>query len=45
MTGARDLFESFIESDSGMYMELGMGTRHVVQGSGTMYSRWSQEMC
>jgi hypothetical protein len=45
MTGARDLFESFTESDSGMYVELGMGTKHAVQGSGTMSFRWSQEMC
>jgi hypothetical protein len=36
MIGAHDLFESFTESDSGMYVELGMGTRHAVQGSGTM---------
>jgi hypothetical protein len=45
MTGAQDLFESFTESDSGMYMELGMRTKHVVQGFGTMYFRWSQGMC
>jgi hypothetical protein len=30
MTGARDLFKSFIESDSCMYAELGMGTRNAV---------------
>jgi hypothetical protein len=30
MTGAQDLFMSFIESDSGMYVEIGMRTRHVV---------------
>jgi hypothetical protein len=36
MTGAQDLFESFTVSDSGMYVELGMRTRHVVQGSGTV---------
>jgi hypothetical protein len=41
MTGARDLFKSFTESDSGMYVELGTGTRHSVQGSGTMHCRWS----
>jgi hypothetical protein len=36
MTGARELFESFTESDSDLYVELGMGTKHAVQGSGTM---------
>jgi len=36
MIGARILFESFTESDSGMYVELGMRTKHVVQGSRTM---------
>jgi hypothetical protein len=36
MTGAQDLFESFTVSDSGMYEELGMRTRHVVQGSGAV---------
>jgi hypothetical protein len=36
MTGARELFESFTESDLDMYVELGMGTKHAVQGSGTM---------
>jgi hypothetical protein len=36
MTGARELFESFTESDSDMYVELGMGTKHAVQGSGTV---------
>jgi hypothetical protein len=30
MTGEHDLFMSFIVSDSGMYEELGMRTRHVV---------------
>jgi hypothetical protein len=30
MIGIRELFESFIESDSDMYVELGMGTKHVV---------------
>jgi hypothetical protein len=34
MTGARELFESFIESDSDLFVELGMGTKHAVQGSG-----------
>jgi hypothetical protein len=32
--GAQNLFKSFIESDSDMYMELGMKTRHVVQRFG-----------
>jgi hypothetical protein len=36
MTGARELFESFTESDSDMYVELGMGTKHAVKGSGTV---------
>jgi hypothetical protein len=36
MTGARELFESFIESDSDMHVELGMGTKHAVKGSGTI---------
>jgi hypothetical protein len=36
MTGARDLFVSFTTSDSSMYVELGMGTKHVVQGSGAV---------
>jgi hypothetical protein len=39
MTGARELFESFTESDSDLYVELGMGTKHAVQGSGTMSFR------
>jgi hypothetical protein len=36
MTGAQELFESFTESDSDLYVELGMGTKHAVQGSGTV---------
>jgi hypothetical protein len=36
MTGAQDLFESFIVSDSNMYEELGIGNRQVVQGSGAV---------
>jgi hypothetical protein len=39
MTGAWELFESFTESDSDLYVELGMGTKHAVQGSGTMSFR------
>jgi hypothetical protein len=34
MTGARELFENFTESDSNMYVELGVGTKYVVKGSG-----------
>jgi hypothetical protein len=34
MTGAQELFESFTKSDSDLYVELGMGTKHAVQGSG-----------
>jgi hypothetical protein len=36
MTGAGEVFESFTESNSDMYVELGMGTKHAVQGSRTM---------
>jgi hypothetical protein len=36
MTGAQDLFVSFTMSDSGMYEELGMRTRHVVHGFGAV---------
>jgi hypothetical protein len=36
MKRAWDFFESFTESNSYMYVELGMGTNHAVQGSGTM---------
>jgi hypothetical protein len=39
MTGARELFKSFTESDSDLYVELGMGTKHAVQGSRTMSLR------
>jgi hypothetical protein len=39
MTGARDLFKSFTESDSHMYVKLGMGTKHAVQGSRTVSFR------
>jgi hypothetical protein len=39
MIGAWDLFESFTESDSDLYVELGMGTKHAVQGSGTLSFR------
>jgi len=34
MTGAQYLFKRFIVFDSGIYMELGMRTRHDVHGSG-----------
>jgi hypothetical protein len=37
--GAQELFESFTESDSDLYEELGMGTKHAVQGSGTVSFR------
>jgi hypothetical protein len=36
MIGARELFEKFTESNSNVYVELGVGTKHVVKGSGTM---------
>ena len=29
-----ELFESFTKSNSDMYVELGMGTKHIVQGYG-----------
>jgi hypothetical protein len=35
-TGARELFERFTESDSNLYVELGMGTKHAVGRSGTV---------
>jgi hypothetical protein len=34
MTGARELFKSFTDFDSDMCVELGMGTKHAVHGSG-----------
>jgi hypothetical protein len=36
MTRAHDLFVSFTVFDSGMYEDVGMRTRKVVQGFGTM---------
>jgi hypothetical protein len=36
MPEAQELFESFTETDSDMYVELGRGTRHAMQGSGTI---------
>jgi len=33
MAVAHDLLERFIVSDSGMYEDLGMRTRHVLEGS------------
>jgi hypothetical protein len=41
MTGARELFKSFIESDSDMHVELGMGTKHAIKRSGTV-SFWME---
>jgi hypothetical protein len=35
MTGARELFDSFTKTDSNLYVELGMRTKHAVRGSGT----------
>jgi hypothetical protein len=34
MTGAWDLFDNFTETSSDLFVELGMGTKHVVRGSG-----------
>jgi hypothetical protein len=39
MTGAQELFESFIESDSNVHVELGMDTKHAVKGSETVSFR------
>jgi hypothetical protein len=36
MTRARELFEKFTVSDSNLYVELGISTKHAVQGSRTM---------
>jgi hypothetical protein len=36
MTRARELFESFTTSDSNVHVDLGVATKHVVKGSGTM---------
>jgi hypothetical protein len=36
MIGARELFDSFIDTGLDLCVELGMGTKHVVQGSGTI---------
>jgi hypothetical protein len=36
MTGARELFESFTESDLDLHVELGVGTKYVAGGFGTI---------
>jgi len=36
MTGAWELFKSFAKSNSNLHVELGMGAKHGVQGSGTV---------
>jgi hypothetical protein len=36
MIGARELFKSFTKSDSDLYVALSMGTKHAIQGSGTV---------
>jgi hypothetical protein len=36
MTREHELFKSFTESNSDMHVELGIRTKHVVKGSGTM---------
>jgi hypothetical protein len=36
VTGARELSKSFIASSSNVYVELGMGTKHVIKGTGTV---------
>jgi hypothetical protein len=36
MIGARELFKSFIESESDVYVEFGMGTKHAVKGYETV---------
>jgi hypothetical protein len=45
MTGARELFDSFTEIGSDLCVELGMGTKHAVRGSGTVSFNWSQVKC
>jgi hypothetical protein len=41
MTGAYNLFYIFIESESDVHVELGMGTKHAIKGYGTM-SFWME---
>jgi hypothetical protein len=41
MTGARELFDNFTETGSDLCVELGMGTKHAVRGSGTV-SFWME---
>jgi hypothetical protein len=36
MIGAQELFESFTESNSELYVEICMGTKHAVQESETV---------
>jgi hypothetical protein len=36
MTGARELFDSFTETGSELWVELGMGTKHKVRGYGAV---------
>jgi hypothetical protein len=35
--------QMFTDFDLEMHVELGMGTKHAVKGSGTMSFHWSQE--
>jgi hypothetical protein len=39
MTGALEYFDSFTETSSDLCVELGMGTKHAVRGSGTLSFR------
>jgi hypothetical protein len=39
MIGSTELFDSFTETGSDLYVELGVGTKHAVQGSGTVSFR------
>jgi hypothetical protein len=36
MAGARELFDTFTETSSDLCVDLGMGSKHAVRGSGTM---------
>jgi hypothetical protein len=39
MTGAHELFDSFTKAGSDLCVELGMGTKHAIRGSGTVSFR------
>jgi hypothetical protein len=37
ITGAKELFDNFIETGSDLSVELGMGTKHALRGSGIVW--------